>query len=463
MAQTLALKTHLRGALDTVPGKLWLRQVLIAVVVIVLGTDCYFSHAFMQRVAQTVGKDAVPSIVAAENIRTQLAYAHTQLANAFLNKEAADGPSMREYGKAMGRVHDSLLSAAQNITYGDDERVPILDAMTSLAAYERLVGGLLQTGPGDAARLQADLLRADDVMRTRVMAAATRLNGANFSHLDADYTDFKHRAGSQFEHILPLALLLCVLLAECQWFLFRRFNRVVNPALAAGSLIFLVSLVSFVVQSSTEMESVRRAKEDAFDSVNALTQLRSAAYDANAQESIYLLMNGNAAAQAAQTRLFRDTANRIWSGPTTSAPSTQSPGGQSVAELQSLKGKGFIGDELANITFPGEREAATKTLDTWRTYVGIDGQIRGLEAQGQHAQAVALCLGTHANESDWAFERFDAGLTDVMKINQDAFDASSADAFAQARSMIYWLLAMLLAPFLGSIFGLQQRLAEFRQ
>ena len=49
--------------------------------------------------------------------------------------------------------------------------------------------------------------------------------------------------------------------------------------------------------------------------------------------------------------------------------------------------KGKLADELNNITFPGEMEAATSTLRAWGQYVAIDNKIRQLETSGAARQS----------------------------------------------------------------------------
>jgi hypothetical protein len=136
---------------------------------------------------------------------------------------------------------------------------------------------------------------------------------------------------------------------------------------------------------------------------------------------------------------------------------------QLPADLKSLQGQGLLGNELANITFDGEDAAAKATLAGWLDYVRIDRQIRALEAAGRHKEAVALCLGTQPGQSDWAFERFVKALLKTMDINQTQFDLAIGRAFGEVRWLWVLLLPALLCPLLGSLFGLQQRLAEFRE
>ena len=450
MSQTMTAPLPMRRALHTAPGLLRLRQAFIAVLAALLALTAYYGYAFLNHVAQTIGHDAVPSIVAAEEIRTTLGYAHTELANAFLANDGKDGPSMRAYASAMREAHDSLLTAAQNITYGDEERKPILALMTQLSEYERLVGAALNTG-----RYGETMVQADTLMRTRILPAASALDQANFSHLDAAYRQFGAEARWRQWLVIGLALLLCLVLVETQWHLYRQYRRVFNPSLLAGTLALIVLMGSYLSMSSGAMASIRSAKEDAFDSIHALTRARSVAYDANALETLYLLATQQPDNQAKLTAQFQAAARAIWHG-------TVSAEGNLPADLAELKDQGMLGDELANITFEGEAAAATRTLNGWRRYVAVDERIRKLEAEGHHAEAIALCIGTREGESDWAFAQFNNALSDTLKINQTAFDQQSNYALSTIGRMRYLALAMLLAPLLAAGLGLRRRIAEFR-
>ena len=450
MSQTMTTALPMRRALHTAPGVLRLRQALIALCALLLAVAAFSGYGFLSLVAQTIGRDAVPSIVAAEQIRTTLGYAHTEAANAFLAGEGKDGPSMRAYATAMGEAHDSLLTAAQNITYGDEERKPILTLMTLLSEYERLVGASLESG-----RYGAAFASADQLMRTRILPAASALDQANFSHLDLAYQRFGQEARLRQFLVIGLAVLLGAVMLETQLHLYRQYRRVMNPAMLAGSVVLLGLLIGYATLSSSVMASIRAAKEDAFDSVHALTRARSVAYDANALETLYLLESTHADKQVGLTAQFHAAAEAIWHG-------TVDAGGNLPADLSRLKGQGMLGDELANITFEGEADAATRTLNGWRAYVAIDERIRKLEADGHHAEAIALCLGTHQGESDWAFAQFNDALGATLKINQAAFEQSSARAMSAVESLRYMAVAMLFIPLLAGMLGLRKRIAEFR-
>lgn len=74
-----------------------------------------------------------------------------------------------------------------------------------------------------------------------------------------------------------------------QVFLTAQFHRFVDLPLPAASLLALGVVVVAAVQISGQRDHLRVARHDAFDSVVALTRARAVAYDANADQSRYLL------------------------------------------------------------------------------------------------------------------------------------------------------------------------------
>jgi hypothetical protein len=421
---------------------------LIAVLAVAVAFTGLLATRFFSQIARTLGSDAVPSIVAAERIRTRLADAHTDLMNVFLTHEP-QGAAMQAYDESIAQAHDHLLTASQNITYGDDERKPILAVMTLLSQYERLVGrALVATDYTDA------LSQADVLMRGRILPAVTALDEANYKHLDAAWQDEKAKSRLWLLGFVAAAALLVGALVEIQLKLYATFRRIINRPLAAALMAVIACAIAFGITGLKTMEDIRSAKEDAFDSVHALARAEAQAFVANAHESIYLLLHGRPE-QAAQTDLFHAAASAMFSA-------KLPPDGSLPANLGTLKGTGFLGDELANITYAGEDQLARTELQYWLEYVHIDDRIRALEAAGQHAQAVALCLGTQPQQSDWAFERAIGALRATLRLNEDQFASTIARASNDARMLGLLLLPLLVAPLLGASLGLRPRLAEFR-
>ena len=151
-----------------------------------------------------------------------------------------------------------------------------------------------------------------------------------------------------------------------------------------------------------------------------------------------------------------DQAARLLSGPSPRDAVTKAINGQ-FAEL-----KGLIGAELNNITYPGEREAATEMLRTFVDYLDVDRKIRDLERGGRHAEAFALCVGTAPGQSDWAFQRFDKALLKVTDINQQHFDSQIARAFGNI-AWVQSILALATVAIAALAFlALLPRIREYR-
>ncbi|MBC3861565.1 hypothetical protein H8K32_05580 [Undibacterium jejuense] len=433
-----------------VPQQLKLRRALCVALSVCVFIAAFFVFDSYRSVVNTVGKDAVPSIVAAEQIRSRLADAHTNLMDLFLLKEEANGASGKAYIAAINQAHNKLLSAAQNITFGDEERKPILTAMTLLSEYERVVGMALVTK--DSHDL---LLKADTLMREHILPAVVELDNANFTHLASSYAEGRQAAKNYFVTFLLLSILLIVALIEAQVKMFAIFKRIVNPVMLSGLLVFIASISCMAIKIDQISSDLRTAKEDAFDSVHVLSQAQALAYSANAQESMYLLMTDKQV-QAKQTALFADAADKIFSSKIGAANAL-------ISNPKELKGHGLLADELVNVTFPGEHQAAVDTLKAWVEYVYIDKEIRQLEASGKHEQALALCIGKLEHQSDWAFDRFNAALSKTLMINQAQFDDGIARAMSSIKQLVYLLALLLFAPVLGTIVGIQKRLVEFRE
>jgi hypothetical protein len=234
----------------------------------------------------------------------------------------------------------------------------------------------------------------------------------------------------------------------------RRTRRVVNPPLLGATVLLAVFGVYLIFVFAGTGEQLRAAKQDSFDSIHALWKARAVAHDANAEESLYLLERG--ALQTRHEEAFFTKSAQLLSGLPPAEAVTQA----AVGRFNDIKG--FIGVELNNITYPGEREAALALLRTFGDYVEIDRKIRDLERAGRHAEAFALCTGKAPGQSDWAFARFDEALVKVLDINERFFAAQVASAFSYL-AWIPWaspLVALAIAAL--SWLGLQPRIREYR-
>jgi hypothetical protein len=122
---------------------------------------------------------------------------------------------------------------------------------------------------------------------------------------------------------------------------------------------------------------------------------------------------------------------------------------------------GYLGTEFRNITFPGERAAAVRTLLAYQVYERDDRKLRAL-AKTNLPAAVAFDIGTAPDQSDGAFNTYGADLSSVIAINSAAFaDAIQAGQGDTATWNVVFpaVGAVLLAGLV--LAGVRPRLAEY--
>jgi hypothetical protein len=343
----------------------------------------------------------------------------------------------------------------------------VLDALgrdQALAADAILVD---QRGHDPAGRPSAATLsyfqRATDLMRTTVLPAAASLTTANASALDNSYHQNRSTAARGQVLVLVLGLAVAGALLGTQVFLAARFRRVINPALAAATLLAVGLAIAGAAQLGAQAGNLKVAKQDAFDSILALTQARAVSYDANADETRFLVDPGRAAAyQGAFARKSQELVDvgNVGIFSYDAALATDIDAYQ--ADHADVRFGGYLGAEFRNITFPGERAAATRALLAYQVYETYDRELRA-RAKTSLDQAIAFDIGTSPGQSDWAFNRWDSALGSVITINENAFTGAIRDGHATGSPWIALIPALGTVLIVGlAIAGTHRRLAEYR-
>ncbi len=391
---------------------------------------------------KTIGKDSAPSIIAAQEINSALADLDANAANYLIGTPQHRFEALATFEKRRVQATSRLVDAAQNITYGDAEKQPIFTMIVELGRYlEVFAEARYRYDNGDAKGAVEMYRIASTILHAKILTAAAQLDAANRAYMDTTYADQK-RASSGAEAVaVVVGGALLVVLVLLQVFLMRKMRRIVNPALALSTALAFGFTAYLVGAFGEARDDLKVAKEDAFESIHLLWRARAIAYDANGDESRYLLDRTNASTLEAS---FNGHVQEL-----TASPEKETPE------------RGLFADELGNITFKGERAAALEMTRAFGKYVGIDKQIRKLEATGKHDQAVQLCIGAGANESNAAFDRFDQALSKVVQINRDEFDRVISEGDAMLRRAEVLDPAFAIAIALLAWLGLRPRLKEY--
>jgi hypothetical protein len=343
----------------------------------------------------------------------------------------------------------------------------VLDA---LGRYEALAADAIVVKParprpgGPSVRGVAELLSAaTDLMSTTVLPAAASLTTANASVLDMSYNQDRSTATSEQVLVLVLGLAVAGALLGTQVFLAARYRRLVNPALAVATVLAVALAIAGAVQLGAQAGNLKVAKQDAFDSILALTRARVVSYDANADETRFLVDLGRAAAyQDAFLRKSQELVSVGDVGIFSYDAALASDIDAYQADHTDVRFGGYLGTEFRNITFPRERAAATQALLAYQVYEKYDRKLRAI-AKINLAQAIAFDIGTSPGQSDWAFNQWDSALGSVITINENAFTAAIRDGHTTGSPWIVLIPAIGTALIVAlTIAGTHRRLAEYR-
>lgn len=432
-----------RNMTKTTPGIMRLLQagLLMCTVMLAIFSWGYYNH--LESTTRTIANDTVPSIVAAEKTRATLAEAHASVINSFVSHVNSED-NWDSYVSNMRMAHDALLSAAQNITYGDEERKPIYTMMENLAQYDRLVGDARARGSYGASMREADKL-----MATVILPAAEQLDKINVKHMDGTYSDYKASGSSEALIMGFAAVALLGILVLTQFYLFKATKRMVNLPLALATLGFIAAVVASGTQLLSAEHSMKVAKEDAFDSVHNLWKARATAAEALTSESLYMLEAGNSQQRNKYITAFQTKSDSLLA---------IKPENLYRALDSHTPIKGLLGEELTSVAFDGEKEAATSVVMNWNAYRAVDQRMRDVAAQRNHDYTPDEVM----IQSSLSFGAFDNSLDKALSINQYSYETEIANSFKNLEKMALFMLVSIVSVLVGGLIGFRSRLNEYR-
>jgi hypothetical protein len=421
----------LRDRAATTPGRLRLLSVAVtagAAVLWLVGSGGLVGSA---RALDSMGRGTVPAIVLAQQIHTALAAADRSAANAFLSGGIEIVEPRTEYEIDIATATADLEQAAEQNRDGPEAGVQLQAIGAMLTQYTGLVeqarANNRQGFPigvaylRDASRL---MHRPGEGILARVDAVGA-LNARDLTGEDGALT-FSLVVAAAF---LVLAVGVLGLLGYTQLFVRRRFNRQLNDGLLAASAGVLLLGAWMGAQAAHTTVAAGTARQ-AYARVHDLWLARSLANDADGNVSLSL------AAVGGGTEFDRAF----------------------TAETGQLGG--LLTAELHDAGFPGERDAAARTLSTYRAFMSADAAVRDAVGQGDQADAVSVALGTRPGQLAVVFGELDEALGDTIAVVQAHF-GDAIDAAGSPLGLDVGLPCLAAAIALLTLWGLQPRIAEY--
>jgi tetratricopeptide (TPR) repeat protein len=411
-----------------------------------------------QRAAtQQIGRDSAGSVLMAERWKDTVAGMDSFTANELLTTPGSPQAqeAIKGYGDRYKAYVERLTFLTENITYEDAERKPIIEVQEKMGEYIRLLQKTrdFQFQSGKQAEMLATYREATTLLDKEILPKIDELSRVNHEQMKKQI-DRNSAAASLFGVVLVGGLLIGALVG-LQLFLVQRTKRQFNQPLLVATAIAGIFLLHSAISLSRAAGSLKVASEDAFPSLYSIRKARALSYQANSDESRYLLDKVNAATHEENFKAkvkeimyiprdlkLEDIARKITSN--------------SKAELNRVKG--LVAGAVSNVTFEGEGPALVESLRAWQNYVDVDDKIRQKERAGDHQGAINICLG----ESDVAYEKFKKALEKVQKINEDEMKNSleksdRALAYFEVQAAIALLLVAILTQY-----GLKPRIKEYQ-
>jgi hypothetical protein len=411
---------------------------------------------------KSIGRDCAPSIIAAQQIKQDLAKFDANSADFLLAKDA-NLPIYQELETQAetlkNQFSDALITAAQNITFGDSERIPITKLSSGIIHYGELVASANQHENSEATRFIAN---ASNYLHHDLLTAAQDLDKANTTVLDHVYNLRSQSLHIQSILFFLLWCLLNLLLLGTGIYLWKGTKRILNLGILMA--VFLSVILAFQVFLATEGSAYRLKviTKDAFDSIHWLWSARATAEDAYGARARVLLF-AKSDDQPVALRNLEDCQVKILRLPPGQITLSRLQNDPEPAEILSKNPqfKGYLADELRNITFTGEREAALAAVQAWSRYSETDQQTAVLETNNRHSDAVALHLYEEPSGGLGAATRVDQALELVIRINQVVFDKTVAEGLSKLQGLDWTVAALCLGVMITTTAGIWPRIREY--
>jgi hypothetical protein len=409
----------------------------------------FATYASINDTVTVAGKDAAPSIVAADHLQALAASADANALNAVVTHSAPDQYAWSQYRKDMRASYEELTTASQYTTYGFEQIGPIQTMESTLSAFDNVTGQLqVET----AANLASNPLAGHTLLVQTILPAQGALVLTDSTHLNRQYAAHRAAIGRQMALVWVVFLLLLAILVGTQVYLFRHTHRMINLGYATATVITLGCMIYMLGAFNVSESQLAMAKQQSFDAINSLWTVRATAFLMNADESLYVLDAQDPQSLAAIETDFTQHQQQIISIDPQQALDDVKTG---------VAFHGFLGDRLSHTAYQGESAAFRAAIQTFANYVAIDSKVRQLLAAGNVQQAQALVLGFNPGQAALAFTQFDSAIWNAIDINQFQFDQQIGTADSSLGPLPYVLGIALTAIVVATIVGMKPRLDEY--
>ncbi|CAO5185082.1 Secreted protein [Frankia sp. AiPs1] len=416
---------RLRRWTGSPPGRLRVVSLVVTGLLIVLWAAAYVPawerQTALRRLTHGPGGGTAGALVAAQGLRADLAGADAAATRARLG---GDGDEMARQRAAYQRL---LVDAGGRIIVL--ARVP--EGRDS-GEHRAAVASALTVVAGQLARYGAEVARAgvarSELMWGTILPAADRIVAAEQAEVDRD----SGRADQGTATMIIVGLVAVGALAASQVWLLRRTNRILNPALAAASILAAVATGWALVAFGLQHDRLADGRDHGYRPLIASSQAR--------------VLTARVWTDDQRALLDRPSASRL------NADSTAAD-----ARLRGGAHGGLLAEiGTPSVPGPGPRVSLSPL---WADYQGVAARVRQL-VMGPGGLWTAA--GLAQDDATAAFERFDVRATAVDAASAARFEDSLTSA-AEVLDRLPVALSVLLAlAAVLTLAGFQVRINDYR-
>ncbi len=399
------------------PGRMRILALAVAVVAALSGV--VGSSVLTSRTSElSTARDDAAQLERLESVRTAVVEADALAAAAYLAGGLEPPARRAEYEERLDAAQRGLAAAAARAT--GDESVRLGGVASALSQASGLVeqarANSRQGFPVGAAYQRS----ASALIRAEVLPVLDEIAGET-----GDRTVDAVGSGNLTVGLLWLcAVVALAVIGVASWWMLRRTNRVVNIGLAAAAMIIAgITVLSSVVVGSSTSTAVDTI-DVPYRAATSYARARTAAFDARSNEALTLIARGNGGAFETRWQQLSAEATAYL---------------ERVVELDGVRGGGVA--------------------DSFAGYLEAHGEVRQLDDDGRHDEAVARAQ--QIGIDDW-FGRFDVDSAAALDELAATVDADLGDA----RSGVSWLrwtvLGAGLIAAVAAFAGVARRIQEYR-
>jgi hypothetical protein len=226
----------------------------------------------------------------------------------------------------------------------------------------------------------------------------------------------------------------------------------INIPLAAATLLAVVAVFLNGRVLGYEAKQLKVAKSDAFDSVGYLSEAQADSADARALAMYGLIPEGKEQSWPECVHELQNLA----------ATNSDAELQKSYQVDSTPTFKGLLGNELRNITFDGEQDAANNELHSFGTFDHTVLSVQDKENTSGIDEAIQLAFSP-AGSIDSTSADLDKAIGVTKGINQKQFEDARDRAFAGLTFPTISLNVLVLAIIVLAYFGIRQRTAEYEE